>query len=515
MPTKETVNQEVTRVDERDRHFRTDHLTKNLGGHSARAGAVTLAAQLLKFAIATTGAIVLARLLTPQDYGLIGMVVIVINFVGMFPFLGLSTATMRWAELNHQQVSTLFWINVGLSGAIALIAIASAPLLAWFYHEPRLVPITAGYACSLLLMGFYIQHEAILSRQMRFGAIAAIEIAAHAIGFASAIVAASYGARYWALVLNQVVMNTATIVGAWALCKWRPGWPVRGSGVRAMLSFGGNLTGYNVMNYFSRNLDNALIGKFWGGYQLGLYSRAYQMLLTPMIQINAPLVAVAVPALSRLADSPDRYRAAFLKVLEKIAMVTMPLVGFMIATSDWLVVFLLGEQWRESGRIFMWLGVAAIVQPVARSTLWLFTTQGRSREMFRWGIIGSLIAIVAIVAGLPWGAMGVAASYALTDVCITTPLLFWYAGRRGPVKATDAYRTIAPAAFASLVSLTAVVLARPWLARLDHLVLRLIAAFAMTVGLTLLVLMILPAGRAAIRNSKEMLLLMRKRESTI
>ena len=515
MPTNETSKPQAARVDDRDRHFRTDHLTENLGGHSARAGAVTLAAQVLKFAIATAGAIVLARLLTPQDYGLIGMVIIIVNFVGMFPFLGLSTATMRWSELNHQQVSTLFWINVGLSGAIALVTIATAPLLAWFYHEPRLIPITVGYSVSLLLMGFYIQHEAILSRQMRFGAIAAVEIVAHVAGFTSAIVAALYGARYWALVLNQMVMNTATIIGVWAVCKWRPGWPVRGSGVRAMLSFGGNLTGYNVMNYLARNIDNALIGKFWGGYQLGLYSRAYQMLLTPMIQINAPLVAVAVPALSRLADSPDRYRAAYLKVLEKIAMVTMPLVGFGIATSDWLVVFLLGEQWRESGRIFMWLGVAAIVQPVARSTLWLFTTQGRSREMFRWGVMGSVIAIVAIVAGLPWGAMGVAASYALTDVCITTPLLLWYAGRRGPVRAADVYRTIAPAAFASVVSLTAVVLARPWLARLDHLVLRLTIAFAVTAVLTLLVLMILPAGRAAIRNSKEMLLLMRKRESTV
>ena len=204
-----------------------------------------------------------------------------------------------------------------------------------------------------------------------------------------------------------------------------------------------------------------------------------------------------------------------MKVLEKIAMLTMPLVAFMIGTSDWLIVFLLGQQWRESGRIFMWLGIAAIVQPVARSTLWLFTTQGRSREMFRWGVIGSLIAIAAIVAGLPWGAMGVAASYALTDVCITTPLLFWYVGRRGPVKATDVYRTIAPAACASLLSLTAVVVARPWLAMLDHLVLRLTAAFIMTAGLTFLVLMILPAGRAAIRNSKEMLLMMRKRESAV
>ena len=290
---------------------------------------------------------------------------------------------------------------------------------------------------------------------------------------------------------------------------------MRGAGVRAMLSFGGDLTGYQVMNYVSRNLDNALIGKIWGGFQLGLYSRAYQMLLTPMQQINAPLVAVAVPALSRLAEAPERYRAAYLKLLEKIVMLTMPLVAFMIATSDWLVVFLLGEQWRESGRIFMWLGIAAIVQPVTRSALWLFTTQGRSREMFRWGISSSLIAIVAIIVGLPWGAIGVAAAYALTDVCITTPILFWYVGRRGPVKASDLYRTVAPVVAASLLSLLTIIVARPWLETWSHPVLRLSVAFLVTVAVSFLVLMALPAGRAAIRNSKDVLLLMRERQSTV
>jgi O-antigen/teichoic acid export membrane protein len=512
MSVNQTSNQTQSWNDDQDRHFRTDHLKKNLGGHSARGGVVTLTAQVLKFAIATAATIVLARLLTPQDYGLIGMVVIITNFVGMFQYMGLSTATMRWSELNHQQVSTLFWFNLTMSATIMLLTIASAPLLAWFYKEPRLIGITIGYAISILLTGLYIQHEAILSRQMRFASIAVVEIGAHAIGFGSAIVAALYGARYWSLVINQIVMTVVTVAGVWMVCKWRPSLPSRRSGVRSMLSYGGNLTGFNVMTYLARNLDNALIGKVWGGYQLGLYSRAYQMLLTPMQQINAPLVAVAVPALSRLADSPERYRGAYLKILEKIAMVTMPGVVFMIATSDWLVVFLLGAQWRESGRIFMFLGMAAIVQPVARTVLWLFTTQGRAREMFHWGIIGAAIAIVSIVAGLPWGAIGVAASYAMTDLCVSTPLLFWYVGRKGPVRARDLYRTIAPATCASLCSLVVLIACRPWLAMLEHLAARLFLAVAITMAVSLLVLVALPAGRLAISNFKETLALLLKRE---
>lgn len=459
--------------------------------------------------------IVLARLLTPEDYGLIGMVAILINFVGMFQYMGLSTATVKWSDLNHQQVSTLFWINMGLSTLIMIITIASGPLLAWFYKEPRLIGIATGYGITILLAGLAIQHEAILSRQMRFAAIVVVEVVALLIGFVAAVIAAWRGAGYWALVINQMVMTVVTVIGVWAACRWRPGLPARGIGIRSMLSYGGNLTGFNIMTFFSRNLDNALIGKFWGPSQLGVYSRAYQMLLMPMQQINAPLAAVAVPTLSRLADSPERYRAAYLKILEKIVLVTMPLAALMIATSDWMVLLLLGPQWLGTGRIFMLLGIAAMIQPVTKTAWWLFSTQGRTRELFHWGLIGGVIAIVSILAGLPWGATGVAASYAIADLCIATPLLFWYVGRRGPVRTADFYRTIAPVSAASVCTLAILFLCRPWLGDVPGLVIRMIIAMGITVVVSLLVLSVLPAGRLAMRSSKETLLLLLKRNRSV
>jgi PST family polysaccharide transporter len=487
-------------------------LQADLGGRSARGGAVTISAQVFKFVFSTAATIVLARLLTPQDYGLIGMVVIITNFVGMFQYLGLSTATVSWSKLNHEQVSTLFWINLGLSTIIALVTFASAPLAAWFYKEPRLIWITAGYAVSILLTGVYIQHEAIMMRQMRFAAIALIETAALLIGFTAAIIAAWRGAGYWALVVNQLVMTLVTLVGILSFCRWRPGLPGRVAGVRSMLSYGGNLTGFNLMSFFSRNLDNLLIGKFWGAYQLGVYSRAYQMLLLPMQQINAPLAAVAVPALSRLAHSPERYRAAYLKILEKIVMITMPLGALMIATSDWMVLLLLGPKWTDTGKIFMLLGVAAIIQPATKTTAWLFSTQSRTRELFHWGIIGGAVAIVSILAGLPWGATGVAASYAVADLCIATPLLFWYVGRRGPIRASDFYRTIAPSAAASIFVLVVLFGCRPWLEGFSHLATRLSIACVITVAASMLVLAALPEGRLALRSLKDTLFLILKRE---
>src|SRR6266576_4882956 len=179
-PVTSKQHQPVT-VDE-NRHFRTDHLQGDLAGRSARGGAVTLTAQIFKFAFSTVAAVVLARLLTPEDYGLIGMVAILINFVGMFQYLGLSTATVKWSELSHKQVSTLFWVNMFLSVTIMLITIATGPLLAWFYKEPRLIGITTGYEITILFAGLAIQHEAILTRQMRFTAIVVVEVLAILIG---------------------------------------------------------------------------------------------------------------------------------------------------------------------------------------------------------------------------------------------------------------------------------------------------------------------------------------------
>jgi O-antigen/teichoic acid export membrane protein len=302
-----------------------------------------------------------------------------------------------------------------------------------------------------------------------------------------------------------------TVIGVWSVCRWRPGMPARGIGIKSMLSYGGNLTGFNVMTFFSRNLDNALIGKFWGPYQLGVYSRAYQMLLMPMQQINAPLAAVAIPALSRLADKPERYRAAYLKILEKIVMITMPLGALMIATSDWMVLLLLGPQWRETGRIFQLLGIAAMIQPVTKTAWWLFSTQGRTRELFHWGLLGGAIAIASIIAGLPWGATGVAASYAIADLCIATPLLFWYVGRKGPVRTIDFYRTIAPVAAASVCSLAILFACRPWLNAVPTLFLRLSVALGITVAVSVLILSALPGGRLAMRSFTETLILLLKR----
>jgi PST family polysaccharide transporter len=468
---------------------------------------VAILSQGLKFVITIGATSVMARLLTPQDYGLVGMVAFVTGFVSMYKDLGLAAATIQKKEISADQISTLFWVNVLLSFAIALLTAAIAPLVSWFYGEPRLTWITVVSAVGFIIGGLAVQHEALLRRQMRYFALAIISLISIATGYGVGIVMAWRGFDYWALVSSQLaVVATGTLLTV-ILCRWMPGLPKRNTGVRSMIKFGGNLTGFTTINYFSRNLDNLLIGRFWGAQQLGLYSRAYQLMALPIDQINEPVSSVAVPSLSRLTDSPESYRRAYLRMLEKIALLTMPGVALMIVTSDWIIRIVLGEQWMGATQIFVLLGITALFQPIANTTGWLLISQGRTNHMLQWGFISGPIIMIAIVAGLPWGAVGVAVAYAFTRVGVVDPLLYWFVGREGPVRAMDFYKTIAPFVFASLCALLASFAFRRWIG-VSGGFWTILSCSIITAVTTLLTLAILPAGRKALRDVKSSSLLL-------
>jgi len=482
-----------------DQYFGTHHLKANLGGRTVRGGAVAITAQALKFIITIGATSVLARLLTPQDYGLIGMVAFVTAFVSLYKDLGLAAATIQRPEISFDQISTLFWINVSLSVAVCIFTAAIAPLVSWFYGEPRLTWITVITAVGFVISGLAVQHEALLRRQMRYFALAAIGLISLSVGYVVAIVMALKGFHYWALVGSQLALVFTGTVITWTVCRWRPGLPKKDTGVRSMLRFGGNFTGFSTINFFSRNLDNLLIGRFWGAQQLGLYSRAYQLMMLPIEQINEPISSVAIPSLSRLTDSDVAYRRAYLRMLEKVALLTMPGVALMIVTSDWIVAIVLGPQWRGVGILLVILGIVGLIQPIGNTTGWLFITQGRTKDMFRLAMFGGPITIVSIVAGLPWGAVGVATSY-VTGQFLMINILYWYVGRRGPVRTMDFYRTVAPFAAASLSALAACLAFRHWQHPVNALAGIMVCA-VITLLTTILVLAVIPAGRNALKDA--------------
>ncbi|HKV49690.1 MAG TPA: lipopolysaccharide biosynthesis protein [Gemmatimonadaceae bacterium] len=482
-----------------DQYFRTDDLREGVAGRAIRGGAFTVGSQGSQFIISLLSTMVMARLLTPRDYGLIGMVTVVTGFLTIFKDMGLSRATIQRHVLTHDEASSLFWINGAVGVCIALLTMAIAPVIARFYGEPRLTDITVALACGFLVSGFSVQHQALLRRRMRFGILAVNDVLSISLAAIVGIIMAREGLSYWAIVGFQLTFTFSAAILAWTVCRWRPSLPKRSTPVKEMLAFGGNITGFTVLNYFSRNTDDLLIGRFWGSQQLGLYAKAYQLLLFPLNQINLPIGGVAVPTLSRLVDEPERYRAAFARTLDKIEMLTMPLVVFLLVSSDWLIAVVLGPQWVGAAKIFMWLAIAGFVQPIGYTTGWLFTSQNRTGELLRWGIVSSAIAVGSIAAGVHWGAEGVAKSYGLSSAFLTTPLNLWFVGRRGPVRTRDFYRISAPFAISAIAAGGAVFLFHHFTHPAHELV-GLIIGFCITAVVFLVGLAFSAAGRAALKD---------------
>jgi len=496
-----------------DRFFDVSHIKTDIKGRTVRGSALTVGSEVAKQVLWIISTIVLARLLSPSDNGLIAMAIVVTGFIDLFKDLGLSAATIQRAQVNHQQASTLFWINIGVSVGLALITAAFAPAVAWFYADARLFEITTVLATGFVLGGLTIQHKALLTRQMRFNILAIIEVSAVTVSTVVGIVAAFAGFGYWSLVLMKLAGAPAEIVATYLVCPWRPGRPRWGKTVRAMLAFGGNLTGYKMVNYLVRNVDNLLIGRIYGPLQLGLYAKAYALLLMPLQRINTPVSTVAIPALSRLVDQPERYRQAYINIQAKVCLVTMPLVAFMVGTANWLVLVLLGPQWVQAGTIFAWLGISGLIEPFSYTTIWLFLTQNRTRQQFYWGIISSTLMVSAIVVGLPWGPLGVATAYSLVSLFIRMPLLFWYVGREGHVRTHHLYAALVPFACTTGAVLLSIFGLRQVVGAIDPL-LGLITAAVITAVVSFLTLIALPTGRTVLSDLKSLPALLFKRKVT-
>jgi O-antigen/teichoic acid export membrane protein len=453
------------------------------------------AAQAAHVALNVASTIVLARLLLPSDFGLIAMVTAITSFLGLFRDLGLSTATVQRSDLTAGDLSALFWVNAILGALMAIAVGASAPLVAHFYGHPELEGVTLALACGFVTAGLSVQHSALLRRQLRFGATAVIDVGAHAVAAAAAILSAQLNAGYWALVVFQLSSSAAATTGAWIVCGWKPGWPPSFSGVRPLVSFGTGLTVFNTLAYLTRNLDNVILGRVAGAAALGFYTRAYSLLLMPVDRVRGPISAVVVPALARLQTDPQRFRAYFLKAITTVAAIGMPLVVFLFVFAEETVVLVLGAQWAQSVLLFRLLAPAAFVETFNTIGSWVCTPLGNASRLVRWQIVATIAMIAAFLVGAGWGAAGMAAAVSVATVALRAPATV-YLLRGSPIRPQDLGLALCRPAIASIAAggaVHAIALTAPAL-RFGSL-LELVAAAALFAGLYLTLLFALPGGR--------------------
>ena len=455
------------------------------------------ASTLVRSAAELAVLIALARLLSPREFGLVGMATAVTGFVAVLRDFGLANATIQKKQLQPAQLHVLFWINLGASILFGSLIAALGPALALFYGERELAVITPVLGAGLLIDGLSLQHGALLRRRMLFERIAVIEIASSLASAATALLLAWWGMGLWALVLRLPVAAGAGLLLSWALCDYRPRWALEIRSVADILRSGAHLSAFGSVNYLARNLDDVLVGKYAGAVQLGFYQKAYDMLMLPLHQIARPAGAVAIPALSRLVDDSDRYRHAFLGALRRTLTLTIAIGITLMAAPEAFVAVALGDDWQGADEVFFWLGWLTFTQPVGNATGWLFISQNRSAELLRWGILGSLLSIASFVVGIRWGALGVAVAYSMSGLFLRAPMVVLYAGRVGPVGIRQIARAALPLQAAGLGA---------WLAGSQALSLlpdasplwRCIAA-AISCGSALtLSLLIFPSGRATL-----------------
>jgi O-antigen/teichoic acid export membrane protein len=398
---------------------------KDLKEKVLRGGLAKAFAQGASLVLRMGSLMVLARLLAPKDFGLVGMVTAFTGVLNLFRDFGLSSATVQRGHVTEEQISTLFWINIAVGGFLGFLLMAMAPFVAGFYHEPRLLWVSIILGSSFIFNGAGVQHTAQLERQMRFTALAMIDIFALVVSTGVGIIMAATGFGYWSLVAAAVCLPFVTTICLWLTTGWTPGRPTSQDGLHSLLRFGGAMTLGNVVVYLAYNLEKVLLGRFWGADALGLYGRAYQLVNLPTDNLNSAFWGVAFSGLSRVRDDPPKFKSYFLKGYSLLLALTIPLTIAAALFAPDLILVVLGPKWKDVVGIFRLLTPTILIFALINPLAWL---------IFSLGMVGRNLKIVAVLAplvitgyvlGLPYGPKGVALGYSVMMTLWVIPHIAW------------------------------------------------------------------------------------------
>lgn len=356
---------------------------------------------------------ILAHLLSPRDFGLLAMVAVFTGFLKVFSKLGFATALVQRKSINEDHKSSVFWLGLVSGFLMMLIIILSAPFIAEFYNEERLIPITMLVGVTFFIGSFNDVHRALLYRRMDFKHLALIDVTSIVVSGVLAILLALRGLGVWSLVWKTVTVTTIGVIGMWIVETWHPKFVFKLSAIKQLLKYSMNLLGFRTMNYWVRKSDNLLIGKYVGPVGLGIYSKAYKLMVLPLTQVVSVFNRVMFPALSSIQKETIRVKRWYLKSNRMIALCTMPMVTILFVLAKPFILTVYGNQWNEVVPVFQVLCFIAIKQPLGSTKGWIFNSLGKTDIQFKWGILSGVTGIIAFIIGIHWGIMGVAVAYVL------------------------------------------------------------------------------------------------------
>jgi O-antigen/teichoic acid export membrane protein len=406
-------------------------------------------------AISLLGTLVLARLLTPEDYGLVGMARLAIGLIAIFRELGTTAAIIQRKQLSQEFLSSIFWANLALAVVTFGLAIATSPLVALFFHQSKIGPIMRLLAAGFIISALSSVPSALLNREMAFRKVMMIEVGSATFATCLAVGMALRGAGAWSLVISSLAGTCITTVFLWWSCPWRPRWLLDWMELRSIASFSLNLSGFNLVNYFSRNADNAIVGRYLGAYQLGFYQVAYNLMLYAVQNISQVMGRVLFPIFAKVQDDNVRFRQAYTKAASTIAVVTFPMMAGVMAVAEPFVRAVLGEKWHPVASLLIILAPVGLMQSVVTTVGNIYYAKGRADWLFRWGLIATALSVGSFLVGLPWGIQGVAVAYLIVNLLLVYPA-FALPFRLIDLKMNDFLRPLWPILSFSIVMLVTV-----------------------------------------------------------
>jgi O-antigen/teichoic acid export membrane protein len=376
-----------------------------------------------KSVVSLASGALLARLLSPKDYGLMAMVGTITVLAQAVSDFGLSWATVQRERLQRNQIDALFLVNcifgLILSGACCL----SAPYAAAFYHRPELTRIILFASATLFLSAVAVQPNALLLRQMKVKEFNLCTFCSLIISSVVTIAMAKLGFGYWALVMQLFLQQVITTILSFPASGYYPRLPQHLLEVGALLAFGGYTAAYGLANYFARNLDNVLVGRFWGATALGYYSRAYFLMTLPGLLVMGVLSGTLIPAMASFRKEPAAMEGVYLHAIRLITVLGCTFAVGLAVTAPEVVEIIYGAKWRAAVPILLWLSVAGILQPVQNTAQWLYIVAENGRGMLLLGLVVAGSSTLAFIIGIHSGPVGVARAYAIANTIIAYPVL--------------------------------------------------------------------------------------------
>jgi O-antigen/teichoic acid export membrane protein len=405
----------------------------------------------------TLVAIVLARLLFPEDYGLAAMVLVFAGIVPVFSDLALGAALVQRRDLTESDRSTVFWTTAGIGAAFTLLGVGLSWPVAAFYGEEAVQPLLAALSLTFVVTALGTTQRALLTREMDFKSLElrlmAASLLAGVLGIALA--AAGYGA--WAIIGQQLAAAAASTALLWAFSSWRPAFAFSLASLRGMIGFSGNVFGTRLLFYFNRSSDNILVGRFLGTAPLGAYNLAYNVMLAPLSRLGWPIAEVLFPAFSRMQNEPARMASAWIRVNRIVGALTVPTTLGLVVVAPEFVTAVLGSRWQAAEPVIRLLAWVGLLQSLGTLNSAVLQARDRTGTLLRYAVVALVASVTAFAVGLEWGIVGVAAGYAISSTFVE-PYYAWLTARALETPVTGLARALR-GVFEAALAMAACVLA--------------------------------------------------------